>query len=76
MLLDRFGLLHQVIPFVKDESTYLFTMATIMHSIIDYENLKILRVCEGTCIGHVMSKACQYVTNDDKVIHFQLFDNT
>jgi hypothetical protein len=37
VLLDRFGLLHQVITFVQDENTNLFAMATIMHSIIDYE---------------------------------------
>jgi hypothetical protein len=35
--LDRFGLLHQVITFVQDEGNNLFAMATIMHSIIDYE---------------------------------------
>ncbi len=37
VLLDRFGLLHQVITFVQDEGNNLFAMATIMHSIIDYE---------------------------------------
>jgi hypothetical protein len=42
-------------------------MATIMHSIIDNEPLKILKVYEGTCFGHVMSKARQYATNDDKI---------
>jgi hypothetical protein len=42
-------------------------MATIMHSIIDYEPLKILKVYEGTCFGHVMSKAHQYATHDDKI---------
>ncbi len=42
-------------------------MATTMHSIIDYEPLKILKVYEGTWFGHVMSKACQYATIDDKV---------
>jgi hypothetical protein len=24
-------------------------------------------MCEGTYFGHVMSKACQYATNDDNV---------
>jgi hypothetical protein len=51
-------MLHQVIAFVKDEGTNLSTMVTIMHSIIDYEPLKILKVYEGTSSGHVMSKAC------------------
>jgi hypothetical protein len=36
-----------------------------MHSIIDYEPLKIFRVYEGTCFGHVMSKACRYAKNDE-----------
>jgi hypothetical protein len=52
---------------LKDEGTNLSTMGVVMHSIIDYEPLKILRVCEGMCFGHVMSKACQYATNDDKI---------
>jgi len=67
VLLDKCGLLHKVIAFVKDEDTNLSTMATTMHSIIDYEPLKIHRVYEGTCFGHVMSKTCQYATNDDKI---------
>jgi hypothetical protein len=28
--------------------------------------MKIFRVYEGKCFGHVMSNACEYVTNDDK----------
>jgi hypothetical protein len=56
--LEKSGLVHQVIAFVKDESTNLATiMATTLHSIIDYEPLKILTVYESTCIGHVLAKA-------------------
>jgi hypothetical protein len=40
-------------------------MVVVLHSIIDYEPLRILKVYEGTCFGHVMSKACQYATNDE-----------
>jgi hypothetical protein len=58
VLLDKFGLLHQFIAFVKDESTNIFAMVVALHSIIDCEPLKILRVYEGTCFGHVMSKVC------------------
>ncbi len=58
-------MLHRVIAFIKDESMNLSTMAPIIHSIIDYEPLKILKVYNSTCFGHVMSKACQYVKNDD-----------
>ncbi len=57
-----------MIAFVKDEGTNLATiMATTLHSIIDCEPLKILRVYETTCIGHVMAKAYYYATNDNKV---------
>jgi hypothetical protein len=56
-----------MIAFVKDEGTNLVTMATTLHSIIDCEPMKIFRVYEGTCFGHVMFNACQYATNDDKI---------
>jgi hypothetical protein len=42
-------------------------MVTTLHSIIDYEPLKKIRVYEGTYFKHVISKACRYATNDDKV---------
>jgi hypothetical protein len=42
-------------------------MVATLHSIIDYEPLKICRVYEGTCFGHVISKAYWYATNDDKI---------
>jgi len=57
VLLDRFDLLHQIIAFVKDENIDLFVTTIVMHSIIDCEPQKILKVYEGTCFGHVMSKA-------------------
>jgi len=65
--LDKFHLLHQVITFIKDEGTnnLIITVATL-HSIIDYEPLKICMVYEGTCFGYVIFKACWYATNDDK----------
>jgi hypothetical protein len=58
-VLERFGLLHQVIAFGKDEGTNLITMATTLHFVIDYEPLKIFNVYEGTCYEHVMFKAYQ-----------------
>jgi hypothetical protein len=67
VLLDKFSLSHKVVAFLKDESTYISTMVATLHSIIDYEPLKILRVYKGMCFTHVMSKACYYATNDEKV---------
>jgi hypothetical protein len=36
-----------------------------LHFIINCEPLKIFKVYEGTCFGHVMFKTCQYARNDD-----------
>jgi hypothetical protein len=63
----KFGLIHHVISFVKHEDNNLITMAYALGSIIDCEPLKLIKVCENTCFGHVMYKACNYVTNDDKI---------
>ncbi len=67
-LLEKNELIHWVIVFVKNESNNLGTMATTLRSFIDCELFKLLWVYEGTCFGHVMSKTCQYVTNDVKVL--------
>jgi hypothetical protein len=66
-LLKKFGMLHWVIAFVKDEGTNLVTMVITLHFIVDCEPLNSFRVYEGTSFGRVMFKAYQYVTNDDKV---------
>jgi hypothetical protein len=57
-LLEKYGLLHQVTAFVKDESNNLNVMAIILQSIIDYEPLKLFMVYENTYFGHVMFKVC------------------
>jgi len=66
-LLSNFGLIIHVIAFVKYEGSNLNTMATALCFIIICQPLKFNHVYEGTYFGHVMSKACQYVINDDKV---------
>jgi len=67
-LLEKFGLIHRIFVFVKDEGNNLGSMAMTSKSIIDCEPLKMLQVYEGICFGYVMSKAYQYTTNDDKVL--------
>jgi hypothetical protein len=42
-------------------------MTTILKSIISCETLNLFVPFDGACFGHVMSKAAQYVTNDDKI---------
>ncbi len=65
-LLEKFGLIHYVLAFVRDEGRHLGFMAMTLWFIINYKPLEILWVCECTCFGHVMSKVYQYATNDNK----------
>jgi len=67
-LLEKYDLMHHVITFVKDENNILMFMAITLHSIIDYHLFKSQWIYEGTYYGHIMSKAYQYATNDEKVI--------
>ncbi len=67
-LFEKYDLIHCMIIFVKDEGINLMFMATTMCSIIDCHYLKLQRVYEGMCLGHIMFKACQYAINDEKVI--------
>ncbi len=59
--------MHCMIVFVKDEGCNLMSMATTLSSIVDYRPSKLQWVYEGTCFGHIMSKAYKYVINDEKV---------
>jgi hypothetical protein len=54
-LLERIGLIHCVLTFVKDEGRDLGSMATTLQSIINCKLINILQVYEGICFGHVMS---------------------
>ncbi len=56
-----------MIKFVKDEGINLISMATTLCFVVDCHLLKLQQIYEGTCFGHIMSKACQYATNDEKV---------
>jgi hypothetical protein len=57
-LLEKFGLIHQLLAFVKDEGNNLASMATTLHSIVDYELPNLPHVYEGICFGHVLFKTC------------------
>jgi hypothetical protein len=47
-LLSEFRLMHYVTAFVKDEAINLTTMASVLHSTIDCEPLKLIKVYEST----------------------------
>jgi len=65
-LLEKFGLIHHVLAFVKDEGKNLGSMTVTLWFTGECKPLKISWVYEGTCFEHVMSKVCHYATNDDK----------
>jgi hypothetical protein len=52
-LFSKFGLMHRVIAFMKNESKNLTTMVLTLHSIINCEPLKLIKFYEGMCFGHV-----------------------
>jgi hypothetical protein len=67
-LLEKYDLIDCMIVFVKEERNNLMSMATTLRSIVDCRPLKLQWVYEGTCFGHIMFKAYNYVINDEKVI--------
>jgi hypothetical protein len=52
-LFSKFGLMHHAIAFMKNESKNLIAMVLALHSIINCEPLKLIKVYEGMCFGHV-----------------------
>lgn len=66
-ILEEFELTNKVIAYVKDEGSNLTTMASSLSEVVSCEPLGLTRPYAGVCFGHVMSKACQYATDDSKV---------
>jgi hypothetical protein len=53
--------------YVKHEGFNLQTCAFALSSIISCSNLAILEPFDGLCLGHALSKVCQYVISNDKM---------
>ncbi len=59
-----------VLTYVKDERANLNCLTTTLIYIVTYitfESLQLPQLVVGFCFGHVMSKTCQYATNEAKV---------
>jgi len=67
VLFESFSLTSKVLCFVKDEGINLRTMVTTLKSLISCEVLNLKSPFDSACFGHVMNKATQYDTNDDKI---------
>jgi hypothetical protein len=66
-LLVEYQLPTKIISYIKDESTNLNAHAIALTSIVSCAPLQLASPFSETCFGHVMFKACQYATNDNKV---------
>jgi hypothetical protein len=66
-LLVEYQLTSKIISYIKDESTILNTLAIALTSIVSYAPLQLASPFSETCFGHMMFRACQYATNDNKV---------
>ncbi len=65
LLLSKFGLMHHMTVFVKDEGNNLIALLSTLCSILNCEHLRRFKVHEGMCFNHVIYEACQYATNSD-----------
>jgi hypothetical protein len=66
-MLENFGFTSKVLCYVKDKVTNLANMTIALKSVISCEALNLLQPFDGASFGHVMNKAAQYATNDDKI---------
>ncbi len=66
-LLVEYQLISMIIVYVKDEGTNLNSLVSTFTNIISCALLQLVTPFNGTCFGYVMSKACQYATNDTKI---------
>jgi hypothetical protein len=66
-LLVEYQFTNKIISYIKDEGTNLNTLVVALTSIVSCAPLQLVSPFNGTYFGHVMFKACQYATNDNKV---------
>jgi hypothetical protein len=67
-LFDQYGLRKNIISYVKDKWSNLNVMTIIsLKSIVKCQVLPFNENFQGICFGHVFSKACQYLTTNEKV---------
>jgi hypothetical protein len=67
IILDEFNLTNKVIAYVKDERTNFNSFTTTFTFVVSCEPLQLPYPFVSFNFGHVMPKACQYVTNEVKV---------
>ncbi|KAG0556897.1 hypothetical protein KC19_11G087000 [Ceratodon purpureus] len=66
-LLNSFNLTDKIIAFVVDDDSRLGSLISALSSMVLCAPLQLPEPYSGTCFGHVMFKACENATTDEKV---------
>ncbi len=66
-LLDKFFLTTKILAYVKEEGYNLQTCASALTFVGSCDFLALLKSFDGLCLGHALSKVCQYAIIDEKV---------
>ena len=66
-LLDEFKLTNKIVACVKDEGANLAKLKRALQLTISCDILGLAKPYSSACFGHIMSKVCQYATNDEKI---------
>ncbi len=57
----------KIFAYVKDEGSNFWIMTIALTFVVSSKVLGLVEPLTWSCWGHVMSKSCQYATNDSKV---------
>ena len=66
-LLNEFKLTDKIVACVKDEGANLATFERALQLIVSCDILGLAKPFSSACFGHIMSKVCQYATNDEQM---------
>ena len=66
-LLDEFKLTDKIVACVQDEGANLATLERALQLTVSCDILGLANPFSSACFGHIMSKVCQYATNDEQM---------
>lgn len=67
-LLNKFSLITKILVYVKDKGSNLQGSTNAPTSVVSRDFFPLLKPFDGSHLGHVFSKVCQYVIIDEKVV--------
>jgi len=66
--LSSSSLIKKIIAYIKDEKCNLQTCASALIFIVSCSILALLKPFNDSCLGHTLSKVCQYTTTNEKMV--------